>query len=430
MAIRRRLRRVSSVGGTVARFGQQTSPSTRQCFILMPFKPDLDELYIRVVKPTVERTRLFQCLRADEIYGPRPIMLDVWASIQAAMLVIADLTGRNPNVLYELGLAHALQKPVILLTQTIDDVPFDLRHLRVLIYRNTDPGRVRLQSELLKTIRAFVHDSPTGGYAVLEPPKGGLPYSNGRPQRALQSLASSDPAVVLKTLERLADEDEEKIRPHPRLSRVIASLLDSSHPEIQLAAIKALGATKERIHAPRLRPYLDSNNSLLVEATIEALGEMHDASVLKQLGEILSNPPTEFCGEAVVTALGKIGGRQATAILSAAVSGEGPAAQYKDTAIRALAEVADDASIETLLELDPARLDTRARSTLASALGEHEYYRPTFVSRLRRQLTTLLCDAAPNVRGAALGAWAILSHSDSGRCPRTNLPVDPSPEGR
>ena len=52
-----------------------------------------------------------------------------------ARVVVADLTGRNPNVFYELGIAHQQVKPVIQLAQRLADVPFDVRHLRTVIYR-------------------------------------------------------------------------------------------------------------------------------------------------------------------------------------------------------------------------------------------------------------------------------------------------------
>ena len=85
-----------------------TKPETDYCFVLMPFRDDFDALYHRVVKPIIEGHDVkMKCLRADEMYGPSAIMADIWEQIRRADIVIADLTTRNPNVLYELGLAHA-----------------------------------------------------------------------------------------------------------------------------------------------------------------------------------------------------------------------------------------------------------------------------------------------------------------------------------
>ena len=77
------------------------------------------------------------CTRGDDIFGLNVVMDDVRAAIATADLVIAYLSGQNPNVFYEVGIAHTLGKPVLLLSQAIEDVPFDLRHRRVLPYEYT-----------------------------------------------------------------------------------------------------------------------------------------------------------------------------------------------------------------------------------------------------------------------------------------------------
>ena len=63
----------------------------------------------------------------------------IWEQIEKAKLLLADLSGKNANVFYELGLAHAARKPVIFTASDTDDVPFDLRHLRVIIYDIREP---------------------------------------------------------------------------------------------------------------------------------------------------------------------------------------------------------------------------------------------------------------------------------------------------
>ena len=66
-------------------------------------------------------------------------MEQIWSGIKSAKVLVAELTKRNPNVFYELGLAHALQKPVVLVSSNEEDVPFDLKHIRVIYYDMTDP---------------------------------------------------------------------------------------------------------------------------------------------------------------------------------------------------------------------------------------------------------------------------------------------------
>ena len=111
---------------------------TNSCFVIMPFSPTYNTEYERVIRPAVEATGL-ACIRADEIYSKPQIMADIWKSIRSARLVIAELTGRNTNVFYEVGLAHTLGKPVIIITRNEEDVPFDLKALRYVYYNTEDP---------------------------------------------------------------------------------------------------------------------------------------------------------------------------------------------------------------------------------------------------------------------------------------------------
>ena len=124
------------------------------CFILMPFGKEfnIQEIYIDNIKPVVESIG-FNCLRADDIYENRPIINTIWESINKASIIISELTGKNPNVFYELGIAHTLGKEVIMIAQDIDDVPFDLRYLKVIIYQNTSRGVKSLEKQLEATLK-------------------------------------------------------------------------------------------------------------------------------------------------------------------------------------------------------------------------------------------------------------------------------------
>jgi hypothetical protein len=139
---------------------REFEPDPKLCFVMMPsddpkspHKPFM-RVY-RVIKATVRKTKL-RCKRADEIFGVKPIVQDIWEYINKASLTIADLTGRNTNVFYEVGLSHALPKKVIFLTQTMDDVPFDVKYVRCILYRNTEPGRRKLTKDLYRTIKTVL----------------------------------------------------------------------------------------------------------------------------------------------------------------------------------------------------------------------------------------------------------------------------------
>lgn len=104
-----------------------------KAFVLMPFEPEFDSLFLKLLKPTLEEID-YEVKRADSFLDQKNILHDIVNSIETADLIIAELTNQNPNVLYELGLCHGLNKPTVLIAQSIDDVPFDLRAYRILIY--------------------------------------------------------------------------------------------------------------------------------------------------------------------------------------------------------------------------------------------------------------------------------------------------------
>lgn len=113
------------------------------CFVVMPFGNWFNQYYEEVYVPAIESAGLM-ARRADDLYRPSAIVNDIWSLTKDAKVVLADLSGKNPNVFYELGLAHAIAKPAVLVSEAIDDIPFDLRALRVIIYDKnaSDWGRV------------------------------------------------------------------------------------------------------------------------------------------------------------------------------------------------------------------------------------------------------------------------------------------------
>ncbi len=106
---------------------------------MMPFKDPFALYYDAVFKPAIVKAKL-DPVRSDDLFRPSVIVSDLWQMIQDAKVLLAELTTKNANVFYELGLAHAIGKPVVLVTETMDDVPFDLRQLRVLQYNKNDPA--------------------------------------------------------------------------------------------------------------------------------------------------------------------------------------------------------------------------------------------------------------------------------------------------
>jgi hypothetical protein len=136
------------------------APPPRTAFVVMPFGvDDLQVVYEDFIKPTVESHCKLDCVRGDDMFGSNVIMEDIRSAIAASRLVVADLTGRNANVFYEVGIAHATEKPVLLLAQSLDDVPFDLRHRRVLLYDYSPHGCKQLEERLREHIPAMLSDA-------------------------------------------------------------------------------------------------------------------------------------------------------------------------------------------------------------------------------------------------------------------------------
>jgi hypothetical protein len=90
--------------------------------------------------------------RADDFYTNHAIMQDVWSAIYYARIIIADCTGKNPNVFYEIGIAHTLGRQTVLISQEIGDIPFDVRHIRSIVYEYTPRGMKEFEKKLEDTL--------------------------------------------------------------------------------------------------------------------------------------------------------------------------------------------------------------------------------------------------------------------------------------
>lgn len=136
------------------------------CFVIMPFSSTFESEYNDIIRKAVEEAGLV-CVRADELYSKPAVMADIWKSLRAARIIIAELSGKNPNVFYEVGLAHAIGKPVIIITRNQEDVPFDLKALRYLYYDLNNPfWGLNLKEALIEMIKNLLKEKDYG--TVLE----------------------------------------------------------------------------------------------------------------------------------------------------------------------------------------------------------------------------------------------------------------------
>lgn len=102
-------------------------------FVLMPFSSEFDDIYKMGIKETANSLGI-KAERVDEQIYQEGILERIYRQIEAADIIIADMSGQNPNVFYEVGYAHAKEKTCILLTKKSEDIPFDLKHHRHIVY--------------------------------------------------------------------------------------------------------------------------------------------------------------------------------------------------------------------------------------------------------------------------------------------------------
>jgi hypothetical protein len=118
-------------------------------FVLMPFAPSFGDVYKIGIKEVVSQFGDMIAERVDEQMYREGILERIYRQIEVADVIIADMSGQNPNVFYEVGYAHAKGKLCILLTSDAGDIPFDLKHQRHIVYNSSI---ATLRDELYKSL--------------------------------------------------------------------------------------------------------------------------------------------------------------------------------------------------------------------------------------------------------------------------------------
>jgi hypothetical protein len=121
--------------------------------IMMPFA-GFDPVH-DAIKGAVADAGL-KCERADNVWEHSVVVQDIFSLVFRSFIVVCDFSGRNPNVMYEAGIAHTLGKHVVPITQSKDDIPFDLQHHRYLSYLNNAEGRGKLRAGLTDRLKTLV----------------------------------------------------------------------------------------------------------------------------------------------------------------------------------------------------------------------------------------------------------------------------------
>lgn len=156
-------------------------------FVLMPFDPSFGDIYKFGIKGAAQDAGAY-AERIDEQIFTEGILDRVFNQINKADVVVADMTGRNANVFYEVGYAHALGKIVLLLTQNADDIPFDLKHHQHTVYG----GKIEiLRKELTSKIEWAIAESKKSQFIEQK-----SPYEISIGDAYLPSGSSSEPAPL------------------------------------------------------------------------------------------------------------------------------------------------------------------------------------------------------------------------------------------
>jgi hypothetical protein len=203
------------------------------CFVISPFGGWHDDYHREIFCSAIQGAGL-EPTRADDLFRSSNIVHDIWHFVSSSRVMLADLTGKNPNVFYELGLAHAARKPVLLVTQTMDDVPFDLRALRVITYDVQHPSwgdllRENIETGLRETLKApegsvlptFLLESPSGQTKVSRDEKRFLEL-----QQQVESLRSQ-----VRTLGRVRSRPDRSDLDEPEAAALLRTLIAQDAPE-------------------------------------------------------------------------------------------------------------------------------------------------------------------------------------------------------
>jgi hypothetical protein len=146
----------------------------RVCFVVSPIGApgsERHQVFLRVladqIRPVAESAG-FAVVRADEIHNTGPFLRDVLEQLASAHVVVADLTGRNANVFYELGVRHALSRRTILIARTADDLPADLSQYRTIVYGDLEDDGASFRDRLARTLAQIAEHPDVNDSPVLE----------------------------------------------------------------------------------------------------------------------------------------------------------------------------------------------------------------------------------------------------------------------
>lgn len=285
------------------------SKDKRLCFVLMPFTTEFSEDVFSRIKDICRKGHGITALRADGLSASEVIIDSIWDHVVKARFIVADLTNKNANVFYELGLAHALGKYVILITQD-PSLPFDVAGIRCLPYKWDPKGIKVFEGKLKKFVSEAVLATEDGSYypqsdgeadAAWELQMRGLTENHRRDMDLLREKEVGHLRQIQELQSRLTRREIEFARREntsaPRL------VLDAMHrleysvdPEDRLSALNEMMNRGDRFPVPNVLALLEHERNprvrMLAIQCVGSLGDSHHFTDLLALYE--SSADIEF----------------------------------------------------------------------------------------------------------------------------------------
>lgn len=221
-------------------------------FVIMPFEPEFDRIYTDLIMPALESAG-YEVKRADNVIDQQNILKDIIHHIVRADLIVAELTSLNPNVLYELGIAHGLLKPTILLAQAVEEVPFDLRSYRIIVYSTRYDEVKKLQERLSEIARKHKEGSisfsnPVSDFAPtihLKPE-----VIESIPEKIVEATEEAEPGMLDFAVEgeRSLQEITERTQRMSEMAISLAQKMTARTAEIESIKGRGTPGSSSRIH--------------------------------------------------------------------------------------------------------------------------------------------------------------------------------------
>jgi hypothetical protein len=313
-------------------------PMDQTAFVSMSPNPELQSVYLKVIKPTLE-THGFSCSRNESGGGSGIITPQVFEYIDAADLVLCDLTYNYGPTYYDLGIAHAFRKPTILISQQASDIPFDTRYQRVLAYKEDRFSLLDLRDSLSAMLRD-INPEGTAASRSPAPPVEILPVTLSELNQARMALYHHSVDAQRYAIRFLGDNRDEASY------EKIKSLVENSSQNAELVRDGLIALCRidpERALRDDLWKGIHHSSHLVREQVVGLIGNYpkSDRLVRRLMDQI--NDSSWGVRVAVCQVLGKWHAVQAQTILAQRVVDPEPAVRAAaEEALRKIAEEGDE----------------------------------------------------------------------------------------